>query len=381
MKILINSISAKKESGGAFQIAINFILKSLEHNDVEWYYIVSQDVDEVIGEKFNSLKGKHYFVYITQPDFLGSYMKVKKEVAVLEKQIKPDLIYSVTAPSYFTFKTKEVMRYTNPWVTHPNKYSWSTYSFTSKIRQYLYCLNQKKMMKAAYAFITQTETTKNGIIRVTGVSSDRVCVVNNVLPEAFKTMDTSPIYDNEWINIACIGSPHLHKNFDILPKLIIELEKNGVRNVCFHTTIPLDSPMIKKVVIPLEKVGMSKHINNHGRVSQKELNEIYRRCQFCFIPTLLEVFSASTIEAMYYSLPIVATDFDFNKDVLQDSCLYYEPQNAADAAKKFVTLIANKKIQEECKLKMQKQLQKYGNYDIHFKAIKKYLINVAKGNI
>lgn len=66
MKILINAISTKKHSGGAFQISQNFMLRSLEDNDIEWYYFASQDVDDVIGEKFANLKGNRYFV--TQPN-------------------------------------------------------------------------------------------------------------------------------------------------------------------------------------------------------------------------------------------------------------------------------------------------------------------------
>ena len=105
------------------------MLRSLEDNDIEWYYFASQDVDDVIGEKFANLKGNRYFVFPTQPDFRDSYKRVKKKVAELETKIQPDVVYSITAPCYFTFKTKEVMRFTNPWVTHPNKYSWSTYGF------------------------------------------------------------------------------------------------------------------------------------------------------------------------------------------------------------------------------------------------------------
>ena len=83
MKILINTISTKKYAGGAFQISQNFMLRSLEDEDVEWYYITSQDVDDAIGEKFAHLKGTKYFVFPTQPDFRGSYRRVKKELADL----------------------------------------------------------------------------------------------------------------------------------------------------------------------------------------------------------------------------------------------------------------------------------------------------------
>ena len=381
MKILINTISTKKHSGGAFQISQNFMLKSLEHSDVEWYHITSQDVDDTIGEKFAHLKGTHYFVFPTQPDLCGTYKQVKKQVAELEAKIQPDVVYSITAPSYFTFKTREVMRFTNPWVTHPNKYSWSTMSFLPKLKQWLYCLNQKRLMKAAYAFVTQTETTKKGIMRITGKPTEKVCVVNNVLPGVFKTMDNTPIVEDDWINVACVGAPVPHKNMDIIPDVIDELAKIGIKNVRFHTTIPVDDPMMAKVVDRCAELGYKDRLINHGRVSQKELGEMYRRCQFCFLPTLLEVFSASTVEAMYFNLPIIATDFPFNTEVLADACLYYEPKNAKDAANQLAKMIADKEVQATMRERMARQLAIYGDYDAHFNAIKDYLVKVAKKQI
>ena len=236
-------------------------------------------------------------------------------------------------------------------------------------------------MKAAYAFVTQTETTKKGIMRITGKPTEKVCVVNNVLPGVFKTMDNTPIVEDDWINVACVGAPVPHKNMDIIPDVIDELSKIGIKNVRFHTTIPVDNPMMAKVVDRCAELGYKERIVNHGRVSQKELGEMYRRCQLCFLPTLLEVFSASTVEAMYFNLPIIATDFPFNTEVLADACLYYEPKNAKDAAKQLAKMIADKELQATMRERMARQLAIYGDYDAHFNAIKDYLIKVAKNEI
>lgn len=374
MKILINTISTKKYAGGAFQISQNFMLRSLEDEDVEWYYITSQDVDDAIGEKFAHLKGTKYFVFPTQPDFRGSYRRVKKELAELEVMINPDVVYSITAPSYFTFKTKEVMRFTNPWVTHPNKYAWSVLSFKEKVYYFLYGLNQRRMMRAAHYFITQTETCAKGICRVTGESSTHVKVVSNVLPAIFNQLDNSPIRENEYINIACVGAATPHKNFDLIPDVLLAFKQQGYNNVRIHMTLPKEEPVFTVIQKKLNRYGIYEMLVNHGRLDQKSLGEMYRRCQFCYLPTLLEVFSASTVEAMYYGLPIVATNFDFNSDILEDSCLYYEPKNANDAVRQFVRLISNENLQYECKKKMQKLLLKYGNYESHFNAIKRFLI-------
>lgn len=376
MKILINTISTKKHSGGAYQIAFNFLVKTLEHPDVEWLYVISQDLDEILPE---SLRCKPtYHVFPTQPDFGHSYKKVKKELRELERKEKPDLVYSITAPSYFKFKTREVMRFTNPWVTHPNRFAWSTLSLSEKVFYFLYGLNQKRMMRASHFFITQTETCKKGIIRITGLPADNIAVVNNVLPEIFTRIDNTPIATtNDIINIAAVGNTSPHKNFDIIPDVIKELELLGLGNVCFHTTFPEEDKVTKQILEKANKMHVKGKIFNHGRLSQLELAEMYKRCRFCFLPTLLEVFSASTLEAMYFNLPIVATDFPFNSEVLEDSCLYYEPQNAKSAALQLAKLMENEELQKICKEKMMKRLSLYGDYDNHFAQIEKFLLQVA----
>ena len=44
---------------GAFQIALNFLLETLsdhDHQDMEWLYVTSSDLDAAVGEKFSAQK-------------------------------------------------------------------------------------------------------------------------------------------------------------------------------------------------------------------------------------------------------------------------------------------------------------------------------------
>lgn len=379
MRILINTISTKKISGGAFQIAYNFLTKTLEHPEIEWLYVTSEDLDAILDEEIK--RRPNYFVFPTQPDFKHSYKRVKKELADLEERIKPNVVYSITAPSYFSFKAPEVMRFTNPTVAHPNKYSWIVLPLKGKLRLMLYSWNQKRLIRKAKFFVTQTETTKRGILRITGLPEKNVCVVKNVLPTVFASTETSHIDTrDDCIHIACVGAPVPHKNFDIIPDVLLHLKKMGVENIRFHVTIPECDDMMSKIEAKMKLNGIAKGcIENHGRMPQKELAEMYRRCTLCFLPTLLEVFSVSTLEAMFFDLKIVATDFAFNTEVLDDAALYYEPMNAKDAAEKIAKLISDKELQATLSDKMKGRLALFDNYDNHFNAIKDFLVKVGVG--
>lgn len=380
MKILINAISVKKRGGGVFQIACNFLLKTLEHLEVEWYYIVSKDVDDVVGKVFENIKEKQYFVYPTQVE-KKSYFIVKCAMRNLENEICPNVVYSIAAPSYFFFKNTEVMRCANLWVSAPNKYAWRVLTKRQIIAYRLKILLIKTLMRKAHYFVTQTETCKKGILYITGERAEHVKVVSNVLPEVFKNMNTTPIRDDKYINIACIGGAIPHKNIDILPSVTKELRNIGFTNFRFHTTLAKEALLTKQIRDKFVENNLQEHWVNHGRITQQELGEVYRRCQFCFLPTLLETFSATTIEAMFFNLPVVATNFDFNVEVFENSCLYYEPMNAKDAAKQLAKLFIDNDLQNDLKSRMKKRLEMYGDYDKHFNEIKDFLLQVGEESV
>lgn len=381
MKILINAVSTKRHAGGAFQIACNFLVRSLHDSSVEWFYLVSEDVDNTLKNYFTSIKNERYFVFPTQPDFKNTYRNVSRQIHQLEDNIKPDVVYSIAAPSYLFFKTREVMRFTNPWVTHPNKFSWSVFSFKNRLKIRVRCSVLRFLMRKCRYFITQTETTKKGILRITKTSSENVCVVQNVLPAVYKTMDNSHLGQTYYIDVACIGNPTPHKNFDIIPIVLKELKRMGVSNVRFHTTIPKEHALYGRFTEQLKKEDLLECWVNHGRISQHELGGVYRQCSFCFFPSLLEVFSASILEAMFYGLPILASDFPFNKDVLDDACLYFEPKNATNAAEQLKKMIIDKDLQHILKKRMEKRISMYSDYDKHFNSIVDFLKKVGNREI
>ena len=382
MRLLVNTISTKKGSGGAYQIAFNFLMETLRKQDgVEWYYITSADVDELVGDKFNELRGIRYFVFPTQPDFLGSYRQVKKDLAQWEKDYSPDVIYTISSPCYFTFKTPEVMRFANAWVTNPNKESWSVMPWKDWIRMRLYRINQFRLLRKGCYFITQSETVKQGLLRITGLPSERVAVVPNVLPKVFQEAVVEKVIDRDWIDIVCAAAPVPHKNLDIIPDVLrILRDKHNLGNVRFHLTIPEGNAVLEKIRLGCDSFGLSDCVVNHGRCTQQQLIDIYNKCSICFLPTLLETFSASSLEAMHFKQFIVATDFSFNREVITDAGLYYKPMDANDASEKISRIIRDKELQRILSEKMSERIKLFNDYGSHFDNIATFLKTVANSN-
>lgn len=381
MKILINTISAKKNAGGAFQVSLNFIKHSLSWADdsIDWYYLVSEDIDNQL-QKDGCFINSHYYPLPTQPN-IRTYFHVRREIRKLEREIQPDIVYSITAPCYFSFKSREVMRFTNPWVSHPNSYSWRILSMKERIKMKFYILIQKFLIRNTKYFITQTELVKTNLIKMLKLPPENIKVVPNVLPAAFLNESREHItYGDKKIHIACIANSSKHKNLDIIPFVLKNLrDKHHITNVVFHLTIPIKSSIWKTIQTKLAEFEIQDSVITHGRVDQKELANIYRHCDMAFLPTLLEVFSASGVEAAYFNLPIIATDFDFNREIFGDKCIYYLPANDVDAADKISELVQEKDDLKDIFYNNNKIIiSQYGNYNDHFKCICEYLKNSSK---
>lgn len=57
---------------------------------------------------------------------------------------------------------------------------------------------------------------------------------------------------------------------------------------------------------------------------------LYHRCHGMLLPTLLESFSITYVEAMQYGLPVLTSDMWFARGVCERAATYFNPFDAAD---------------------------------------------------
>ena len=380
MKIILNTLPAKKRGGGGFQIALNFLLKTLDsdYGNIQWYYFTSTDLDEVVHPKFKDSLNKYYFVFPTQPD-IRTYAGVQRRVFKLEKVIKPDLVFSILAPSYLFFKSTEVMRCCNAWdLISKNHIAYQTLDRNTKIKYSIRAALVKALMKRSRYYITQTSTAKEGIAKLMHLPDNNIKVVSNVLPMVFSDTEIAKI-PHKGFNVVYVAAPFPHKDIIIIPYVAAILKRkynlNGIR---FLLTIPFED---KKTLAIMEetaqKLDVEEMLVNKGRMKQADLANLYRESDIGFFPSLLETFSATLLEYMKFSLPIVASDFAFNKDVAADSALYFTPSNPDSAADCIAELAINHDYRLKLSEKSKERLRLYDSYDRYYEDTTAFLLSVA----
>ena len=157
------------------------------------------------------------------------------------------------------------------------------------------------------------------------------------------------------IRLLTISAHYKHKNFEIIPKTIEVLKSRGVTNVKFVVTLP------KEQFKEAFGDNPSSNIINVGFVPTLEGASLYKECDFMFLPTLLECFSASYAEAMVMKKPILTSDLGFAHTVCKDAAVYFDPDDAYDVADKIIRLINSPEQQAELVSMGTEQLSQFGS--------------------
>lgn len=377
MKIVLNIIIAKPEGIGGFNVAKNFYYKTLDDHENEWFYFVSEEFDKIVGPAKN-LDDKHYYVFHTQP-YLRHYYAEKKRIDEAEKEIRPDVIYSILAPSYHKFKTVEVMRCANAWtvVGGVNKYAWEVTPTKYKIRYIIKAWITRFLMRNTKYFITQSRIAKNCILRTVNTSPDNICVVSNALPEVYLQYGTTK-KSHDGFNMVYASSPAIHKDYMILPKVAsILVNKYGITDFTIHYTIPEHSTRLTGLMKSIDEYGVTNYFVNHGCLAQDDLAALLSRSDLGLFPSLLETFSVTLLQYMYFKLPIIASELDFNKEVAADAAIYFRPHDAEAFAEKIALLYRDPSLQEMMLINANKRLKMYSNATDKYNETVAFLIKVA----
>lgn len=356
MKILINT--SNLSVGGGVQVAVSFIqeLNSSEYNDLFFVVILSNAVQSQLD--LSSFPNNFSFhLYLNSPAILKTRRITQSKLNKLVDEHQPDIAFTIFGPSYWKPRIHHVIGFAVPWVLEPNSVAFSKLPFFSRIKMKLWCAYVLYYLKKdGHSFIIETSNARKKLLHLLKPSQQDVSVIGNCCSNVFfdstflsrsnaSYIDLPKRTKNEF-RLVLISHLHPHKNIEIIRDVLPLLKSYNVR---FYFTLTKES-------MPTDFVG-NPNIINLGPVKTANCPSIYSQCDALFHPSLLEVFSASYPEAMASNLPILASNFDFARDVCGSSALYFDPCSPKSIADKIILLInkpdLRKKLIYEGSLRLQ----------------------------
>lgn len=348
--------------GGGIQVGVTFIEYAFNfyRDDFEFLFIVAKPLYENLPPKIQ-LESNVISFKVSPSSLLGG-KTTRREIKRLEKEFKPDIIYSIGFPSYIMFKAPEIGRYTNPWEINSPPLPWHTIENSKKAKIFLGIQYRLLWARNAEYFETQTEAAKAGIIRKLSVAPGKVMVIPNSPNPIFVNDERFSVFTKlTKIKIFCLSAAYKHKNLEIIPFVAAHLRVKFNIEAEFILTIPSVSPIAKSVQEKAKELNVSDMICNIGRINLETCLEWYKKSNLVFLPSLLEVFSATYVEAFAMKRPIVTTDLDFARDVCGDAAVYFESGSSEDAAKKIAELCQYSELQLEMVKRGSERLASFPN--------------------
>lgn len=338
MNVLINASNLKV--GGGVQVALSIIESLMNDNrGISFYFVVS----EPIKLQLNITDYLNHNVYICDINIYKyfDYVNSKKYLSKLELEHNIDIVFSIFGPSFWKpKKAKHLVGFANAWLVSPRSSAYKVYPFLSGI---ISRIKNMVLAKSLYdkdnQYVTETMVMKQRFCSAFKCVPDSIDVVSNCLSPYFSNVSDLK-YDVlekvDGIKFLTISHNYPHKNLESICEVGKLLREMGYKFIFVVTFTEQQYDVMSDV--------FKDFTYNWGPVDLRDCPKLYNSCDALYLPTLIECFSVSYLEAMAMKKPILTSDLPFAHDVCGKSAFYFDPYNRNDIAltiSKFIDLYVN----------------------------------------
>jgi glycosyltransferase involved in cell wall biosynthesis len=151
-------------------------------------------------------------------------------------------------------------------------------------------------------------------------------------------------YSKENIKLLCLSRYYPHKNIEFLLDLgQLIISKNASLSI-YLTINPNQDRRIRKLLSTISKKKLDDTIINLGQIKHKNIPFTILNTDAILIPTLLESFSLSFIEAWYYKKPLFTSNLESIRSSCCDAAFYFNPYSPVSALNCIVSAFNNQTI-------------------------------------
>lgn len=343
MKIVINASTLYK--GGAEQVAISFINECKGFSGNRYYVLLRENISSQLD--LDEFPENFRFYHLEKRPGSGfvNLFNAIQWCKKIEKEVKPDCVISTGGHGYWRPKAPLLAGFNIPHYIYPESPYFDNMSYKRKLVWKLKKMAHFYFYRKANAFIVQTDDVNKRLQKE--LPGKPIYTVSNTVnsyfhnPEYFE--NKLPERERGEMRLLTLSSYYPHKNIEIIRDVIDSFESNDSDTKSYKFVLTLPDEIFRKIF----EERHQKYIYNIGFIPIRECPSLYNECDFMFLPTLLECFSASYAEAMAMEKPILTSDLGFAHTVCEKAAIYFDPVDGKDIANKIIHLSNNKSKQSE----------------------------------
>lgn len=335
--------------GGGVQVGIS-VLKEFFELNVNFIAAVSPVIYAQIAD---DLKEKCFLIEKSPSGLFNVASRRMLDFLVAEWNVKK--VFTVFGPSYWTPKKVEhTVGFALPWLIYDKKYIFRKLKLKQKIKHLILQFIQPfYFRKNADKIIAETEDARLKCSSVVGFPIDKVFCIPNALNAKFYQENNPsenikkalPLKNKGDVWLLTIAHNYPHKNLDVIAELLKLLPSN------FKFVLTISDEFLKD----FQGIDRSRLVFL-GSVNVEDCSYLYKVSDAMFLPTLLECFSASYIEAAYMRKPIFTSDLSFAHTICKDGAFYFDPYSAMDISRVIKKAFSEPRLIED---KCQKMVRVY----------------------
>ena len=330
-RILVNASTCVV--GGGVQVSVGFlhhVHRNLSSIGWEVVALASPQVYEQCRE-LPEKKGWRLELISPSPAAFFSGRASRRHIHRLIAEHKIEACFTVFGPSYLWLDIPELSGFADPSVTNPNRYFLRNHPWRAKVATLFRSWVKTFAVRRVERFWVETSTARTGLARRLGISAERITVIPNAVNPLFKPLPGGPPTGK--IRLLHLAAFYHHKNHAFLLPVAESLRRLFPSfDFEFAVTLPESSPRWIELRDAFAAAGLGDRLRTLGYLNVRECPLAYRDAHVVFHPSLLEVFSATYLEAFAAARPVVATDLDFAREVCADAAAYFDPISEESAA-------------------------------------------------
>lgn len=211
---------------------------------------------------------------------------------------------------------------------------------------------QKKLLCPLAAHIhVPSQNTKNDLVRILGISPEKVTVVPHGAPKVMNDK-RHPLFDFPYL--LYVGARWSYKNFaPFLEECAIVVSRHPeIHVVCTGT------PFTKEEERLVTDYGLKKHVVNVF-ANESELQALYQNAEAFVYPSAYEGFGLPILEAFVNDCPAVLNNASCFPEVGGDAAIYFDVNHRGELADSIESLLMNGDLRTEMQEKGRKQACHY----------------------
>lgn len=323
--------------GGGLQVAVSVIDEIIrDHDCSQFVFVISSQVYEELRIE-GSVREKLFIVDLDVSKPLGLLCSAK-EISKIEKRYNVKSVFTIFGPPLWKSKSdNHYVGFANAWVVDPKNRAYSIYGNITRIKMRLknYILG-KLLFSRKKRYITETEHVRSLFCKQFKTDIEQIDVVGNCISQVFESSHSDDVFDLKKIDhfkFFTVTHNYPHKNLRVIEKVGEYLSLKGYK---FTFIVTIDER---------EYQGMSnsfkKYTHNIGKVSLKDCKSVYLYSDALFLPTLIECFTVSYLEAFYTNRLILTSNLEFAREICGNSAFYFDPYDVNSICNTLESILKN----------------------------------------